>query len=81
MFFFRNLDFQIAGLVEFKRIYIKTDQRVFLCAKILKISIVIKNVIWSEKNFFFVMHYGTFRDERILINDVISLDLAHEISL
>ena len=30
-------------------IYIKKDQREFLCAKIWKISIVIKNVIWSEK--------------------------------
>ena len=32
-----------------KGIYIKKDQREFLCAKILKISIVIKNVVWSEK--------------------------------
>ena len=30
-------------------IYIKKDQRVFLCAKIKKMSIVIKNEIWSEK--------------------------------
>ena len=32
-----------------KGVYIKKDQREFLCAKIEKISIVIKNVIWSEK--------------------------------
>ena len=32
-----------------KRIYIKKDQRDHLCAKIQNISIVIKNVIWSEK--------------------------------
>ena len=32
-----------------KEIYIEKDQREFLCAKILKISITIKNVIWSEK--------------------------------
>ena len=32
-----------------KGINIKKDQREFLCAKMLKISIVIKNVIRSEK--------------------------------
>ena len=32
-----------------KGVYIKKDQREFLRAKIYKISIVIKNVIWSEK--------------------------------
>ena len=37
------------GLLLLKGIYIKNDQREFLYAKIKKISIVIKNVIWSEK--------------------------------
>ena len=37
------------GLLMLKGIYIKKDQRRFLCSKIQKISIVIKNVIWSEK--------------------------------
>ena len=37
------------GLLILKGTYIKKDQREFLCAKILKISIVIKNVIWSDK--------------------------------
>ena len=37
------------GLLILKGTYIKKDQREFLCAKILKISIVIKNVIWPEK--------------------------------
>ena len=32
-----------------KGIYIKKDQWEFLCAKIQKISTVIKNVTWSEK--------------------------------
>ena len=32
-----------------KEIYIKKDQRDFLCAKISEISIFIKNVIWSDK--------------------------------
>ena len=38
-----------------KGIYIKKDQREFLCAKIKKISIVIKNVIWSEKTLMCVL--------------------------
>ena len=46
---FDNLEPQKAGLVEVKRELHKKDQREFSCAKILKISIVIKNVIWSEK--------------------------------
>ena len=37
------------GLLILKGTYIKKDQREFLCAKIIKISIVIKNVIWPEK--------------------------------
>ena len=37
------------GLLMLKGIYIKKDQREFLCAKIQIISIVIKNIIWSEK--------------------------------
>ena len=39
------------GLLMLKEIYIKKDQREFLCAKkkTEKISIIIKNVIWSEK--------------------------------
>ena len=38
------------GLLMLKGIYIKKrDQGEFLCAKIQKIIIVIKNVIWSEK--------------------------------
>ena len=49
MLFFHNLEPQNAGLVDVKRDYIKKDQREFLCAKTQKISIVIKNVIWSEK--------------------------------
>ena len=32
-----------------KGIYIKKVKRIFLCAKIEKLSIIIKNVIWSEK--------------------------------
>ena len=32
-----------------KGIYIKTDQREFCAQKTKKISIVIKNIIWSEK--------------------------------
>ena len=32
-----------------KGIYMTKDQREFLCAKIEKLSIVIKNVLWSEK--------------------------------
>ena len=39
----------IKGLLMLKGVYIKKDQREFLCAKIQKISIVIKNVIWYEK--------------------------------
>ena len=46
---FHNLEPPIQSLWMFKGVYIKKDQREFLCAKILKISIVIKNVIWSEK--------------------------------
>ena len=38
------------GLLVLKGINIKKDQREFLCAKIRKISIVIKNVTWSKKN-------------------------------
>ena len=41
---------KMQGLLMLKGIYIKEDQREFLCAKIQKISIVIKNVIWDEKN-------------------------------
>ena len=37
------------GLLMLKGIYIQKDQREFLCAKIQKVSIVIKNVIWSDK--------------------------------
>ena len=37
------------GLLMLKGIYIKKDQREFLCAKIKKISIIIKNVIFFEK--------------------------------
>ena len=40
---------KMQGLLMLKGIYIKKDQRVFLCTKIKKMSIVIKNVIWSEK--------------------------------
>ena len=36
------------GLLMLKRILIKKDQKDFLCAKIQKISIVIKNIILSE---------------------------------
>ena len=36
-------------LLMLKGIYIKKDQREFVCAKISKLSIVIKKVIWSEK--------------------------------
>ena len=37
------------GLLMLKGIYYKKDQREFLCAKIEKLCIVIKNVIWSGK--------------------------------
>ena len=47
---FHNLEPQIKGLVDAVRFFIKKDQRQFLCSKIPKISIVIKNVIWYEKN-------------------------------
>ena len=36
------------GLLMLKGIYIKKDQREFFVRESLKISIVIKNVIWSE---------------------------------
>ena len=39
------------GLLVLKGIYIKNFQRQFLCAKIQKISIIIKTVIWSEKTY------------------------------
>ena len=42
---------KMQGLLMLKGIYIRKDQREFLCLKIQKISIVIKNVIWSEKSF------------------------------
>ena len=40
---------KMQGLLMLKGIYIQKDQREFLCAKIKKKSIVIKNVIWCEK--------------------------------
>ena len=44
-FFFHNLEPKMQGLLILRGIYIKKDQREFLCAKIYKISNVIKNVI------------------------------------
>ena len=49
MLFFIIYNPKMQGLLMLKGIYIKKDQREFLWAKIQKISIVIKNVIWSEK--------------------------------
>ena len=43
------------GLLVLKGIYVKNDKREFLCAKIQKIRIVIKNVMWSEKT---LIHKG-----------------------
>ena len=50
-FYIYNLEPQNTGLVDVKGNYIKKDQREFLCTKIYNLSIVIKNVIWPEKNF------------------------------
>ena len=49
MLFFIIQNPKMQGLLILKGTYIKKDQREFLCAKIKKISIVIKNVFWPEK--------------------------------
>ena len=49
MLFFIMSNPKMPDLLMLKGIYIKKDQREFLCAKILKISIVIKNIIGTEK--------------------------------
>ena len=49
MLFFIIQNSKMQGLLMLKGIYIKKGQREFFCAKILKISIVIKNVMWSGK--------------------------------
>ena len=49
MLFFHSLGSQIAGLIDVKKdLNIKEDKRVVLCAKIEKLSIVIKKVTVSE---------------------------------
>ena len=46
---FHNLKPQNAGLVDVKKDLNSKDQREFLCAKISKISIVIKNINGSKE--------------------------------
>ena len=47
--FFHNSEPQNAGLVDVEKdLNLKKNQREFLCAKIKKISIIIKNVIEAE---------------------------------
>ena len=49
MLFFIIQNPKMQGLLMLKGIYIKKDQRDFCARKSEKISIVIKNVIWSDK--------------------------------
>ena len=69
MLFFIILNPKMQGLLMLKRILIKPNQTEFLCAKIYKISIIIKNVIEAEdtmmhsaerhSNYFF-QHFHTY---------------------
>ena len=71
-------------------IYIKKYQREFLCAKIQKISIIIKNVIWPEKtlkheavrpsNYFFSNSF-TYNQAEQIKKEVICVQILLEIHL